>query len=216
MIRGYGIFFAGGMLVFLGLTGGIGSGKSTALGFLAEMGWRTNDADGICHSLLGDADGYVGREVRARFGDSVIGSDCSISRAVLGQMVLDDDDGRVWLENLLHPLVLERVAEERARAGKSVKSAFDIPLLFEVGWGSFFDRTVLVYAGIGERMARLARRGISEARSRAFIGIQAPLEDKIGKADHVLVNNGGKELLKLQCERLDRELTLLLNSVKSS
>ncbi len=176
---------------------------------MAELGWRTHDADGICHALLADAGGDVSREVRARFGDAVVGPDGCIDRTVLGQTVLDDDAGREWLESLLHPRILERVLEERIRAAEGGNTVFDIPLLFEVRWERHFESTVLVYADLEERVARLALKGVPEARARAFIGFQMPLEEKMVKAGHVLVNNGSKEILQLQCERLDIELSAL-------
>ena len=195
--------------MFVGLTGGIGSGKSTAKVFFADMGWRAFDADEICHRHLDDAGGGVCRQIASMYGGAVLDPEGKISRSALGRIVLSDSSSRGWLNEMLHPLVLDEVKREKARAAdeKGALAMFDVPLLFEVGWQEYFDMTVVVYAEEQVRFSRLMARGVSLERARGFMDAQMRLEDKVELADRVLVNNGGMELLRAQCLKLHEDIT---------
>jgi dephospho-CoA kinase len=171
--------------VLLGLTGGIGAGKSTALAAFAQLGCPTLSSDEIVHAL------YLDPEVRAavveHFGPRVLGDDGEVSRSALGRRVFADDGDRRWLEGLLHPRVaaaLRRWRAEQEAAHPGALLVHEVPLLYEAGHADRYDAVVLITAPDDLRRAR--RPEHFDERAAA----QLPEGDKVARADHVYVNAG--------------------------
>jgi dephospho-CoA kinase len=171
--------------VLLGLTGGIGAGKSTALAAFGRLGCATLSSDAIVHAL------YLEPEVRAavaeRFGPAVLGEDGDVVRAAVGSRVFADEADRRWLEQLLHPrvaLALERWRDAQEAARPDALLVHEVPLLFEAGLADRYDAVVLITAPDEVRRAR--RPGQFDERSAA----QLSEEEKAARADYVYVNDG--------------------------
>ena len=194
--------------MLVGLTGGIGSGKSAVSALLAARGAVVVDADRIARAVV--EPGTPGLErVVAEFGREVLRPDGSLDRPELGRRVFSDRAALARLNAVVHPLVAERTAEEVAaaeRAGASVV-VHDVPLLVENGLADRYDAVVVVAARPETQLDRLVRlRGMSQADARARIAAQAPLADKLAVATHVVRNDGSREELERQVDVLWREL----------
>jgi len=180
---------------FVGLTGGIGAGKSTALAALAQLGAATLSSDAVVHELY-EADA-VRDAVIAHFGDEVAPGGV-VDRAAIARIAFASDADRDWLERLLWPLVRERVRawrEDVERAAPPVAVAVvEIPLLFEAGLESSFDATVTVMAPEELRRERADARGhegLAARRAR-----QLTQEEKAARSTYVVVNDGDRRQLQ--------------------
>jgi dephospho-CoA kinase len=191
-------------LKVFGLTGGIGSGKSTVAQLLRERGVPVVDADELAREAV--APGSAGlAEVLAAFGPELLGSDGALDRKRLGAVVFADETARKRLNSITHPLV-RRLSQERFAAldaqGQAL-AAYDVPLLFEVGLDAVLKPVVLVAATEATQVARVtARDGSTEADARARIAAQLPLAEKRQRADHVLENDGTRAELAAQLDAL--------------
>ena len=193
-------------MLLVGLTGGIGSGKSTVARMLAGRGAVVLDADVLAREAV--EPGTAGFEaVLARFGDAVRSSDGSLDRARLAEIVFADDEARHDLEAIVHPQVRLRIGEAvAAHADSDAVVVVDSPLLIETGAHESFPVVVVVTAPDDARIARLTARGMGEADARARMAAQMPLEEKAAHAD-VLLDNGGSEAeLEAQVDRLWADL----------
>jgi len=189
----------------LGLTGGIGCGKSTVVGFFKEAGWRTVESDALVRELLA-ADGDVRARLRGRWGGTVFAADGSVDRKAVAQQVFGDPAELKWLEGVLHPLVRERW--EAAVAGDSDGLwLVEIPLLFEKRLETRFDLTVCVGSPPDIVETRMVARGYARAEIEQRRERQMPLEEKIKRADHLISNAGSLEFLKRQTTRLIGQVT---------
>jgi len=178
------------------LTGGIGSGKSTAAALLAECGAHVVDADAIAHDVV--AVGTPGLAEVARSFPGVLAADGSLDRAALAAIVFRDPAARQRLEAITHPLIraeIERRAEAVAPGGVCVT---DIPLLAERGPGNRFDLVIVVEAPLETRLDRLAARGLPREQALERIAVQATDEQRRSIADVVLVNDGDIDHLRAQ------------------
>jgi dephospho-CoA kinase len=194
-------------VLLVGLTGGIGSGKSTVAGMLAERGAVVIDADRLARDAV--APGTKGFDaVRDRFGDAAIASDGALDRAALARIVFADDEARAALEAIVHPEVQRRIAEAvAAHAQTDDVVVVDSPLLIETGAHEGFEVVVVVTAPIAERVARLAARGMSEDDVLARDAAQMPLEEKAALADVVVNNDGSLDDLEGKVDRLWADLS---------
>jgi dephospho-CoA kinase len=193
-------------VLLVGLTGGIGSGKSTVARMLADRGAIVLDADMLAREAV--APGTPGFDaVIARFGDAVRSSDGSLDRARLAEIVFADDEARHDLEVIVHPQVRLRIGEAiAAHADSDAVVVVDSPLLIETGGHESFPLVVVVTAPDDERVARLEARGMGEADTRSRMAAQMPMEQKAAHAD-VLLDNGGSETeLEAQVDRLWADL----------
>lgn len=174
----------------VGLTGGIGSGKSTVSGRLAEHGATIIDADRIAREVV--EPGSVGlAKVTDAFGDGVLGPDGALDRAALAKVVFADDAARQKLNGIVHPMIGARTAELTSTAPKDAVLVHDVPLLVENGLAPMYHLVVVVDAPIPERIARLVRaRGMTEDEVRARIAAQADEPTRRAVAD-VWLDNGG-------------------------
>ena len=173
----------------IGLTGGIGSGKSTVSALLAEHGAVVVDADRIAREVL--EPGTPGLDaVVAEFGPGVVAPDGSLDRAALASVVFADDAARRRLDALVHPLVRRRTAELVAAAPPDSVVVNDVPLLVETGQAGSYDLVLVVEADQEARVARLVGRGLTETDARARMAAQATDEQRRAVADVVLDNSG--------------------------
>lgn len=183
----------------IGLTGGIGTGKSTVSGMLRALGATVIDADEGARAVV--EPGTPGqRAVVEEFGQGVVDADGGLDRAALAEIVFKDPARRARLNAITHPLVREWMAERTAAATGVV--VHDVPLLFENGLGPAYERTVLVYAPDAVALERLVARGLSEEQARARMAAQMPLDEKRTLADVVIDNSDGLR----ETERQVREL----------
>jgi dephospho-CoA kinase len=170
---------------FVGLTGGLGAGKSEALRLLGELGAATLSTDAVVHELL--ATDELRDEVGARLGPEVV-RDGALDRPAIAEAVFGDDEARAWLEGVLWPRVGERVAAWRERVGDDRVAVVEVPLLFESGMESVFDRTIAVVADEEVRERRATARGHASVAERA--GRQLTQAEKAEKADFTVRNDG--------------------------
>jgi dephospho-CoA kinase len=185
------------MAPFVGLTGGLGAGKSEALRLLGELGAATLSTDAVVHELLGSD------ELRAalveRFGAEVA-PEGTLDRARVAERVFGDDEARSWLERLLWPRVGERVAAWRAEVGDERVAVVEVPLLFESGMEAVFDSTIAVIADEPVREQRAAARGHAAVAERA--GRQLSQQEKAQRADFTVRNDGSLEELRESLSRV--------------
>jgi dephospho-CoA kinase len=184
-------------MLLVGLTGGIGSGKSAVATRLAELGAFVIDADAIAREVVEPGtDGLA--EVVAEFGPAVLTANGELDRQELGRLVFADPQRRQALERIIHPRVRARSAEIIAAAPDDAVVVNDIPLLVETGQAKNFALVIVVLAGEDVRVARLVRdRGMSEEDARARISTQASDEQRREVADIVIVNDGTLDELRV-------------------
>jgi dephospho-CoA kinase len=190
--------------VRIGLTGGIGSGKSTVARLMAERGARVVDADALAREVV--APGTPGLEaVVAAFGDGVLTADGALDRPALAALVFGDPSARATLDGIVHPRVRARAVELIGSMPPDAVVVQDIPLLVETGQAGSFDLVLVVEADVDTRVARLVARGLSEDDARARIAAQATDEERRAVADVVLDNSGPPADLEDQVDRFWRE-----------
>ncbi|HEX2871576.1 MAG TPA: dephospho-CoA kinase [Polyangiaceae bacterium] len=191
-----------------GLTGGIGSGKSTAAGFFRERGVPIVDADELAREAV--APGSAGlAQVALAFGPQILAADGSLDRKQLGAQVFADAEARKRLNAITHPIVRQLAQERFAaldQAGVTL-AGYDVPLLFEVGLDSVLRPVVVVVAREATQLQRIVGRdGLSEAAARERMASQMPLSEKQKRADYVLYNNGTPEALAAQVDAVLEKL----------
>lgn len=188
--------------VLVGLTGGIGSGKSTVARLLADRGALILDADVAAREVV--APGTEGlAAVVAEFGDTVLAADGSLDRAALAAVVFADPDRRAALNAIVHPRVRAWMAERTIDAPEGSVVVQDVPLLVESGLASLFELVVVVDAADAVRIGRLVRdRAMTEQEASARIAAQAPREHRLAAADVVLNNDGTPDELADQVAAL--------------
>jgi dephospho-CoA kinase len=185
----------------VGLTGGIGAGKSEVTRRFAALGATIIDADAIAHEVV--AIGTPGLDaVVATFGAEMLAEDGSLDRAKLGELVFRDQDARARLNAIVHPLVGARVAELMAAVAARDPDGIvvnDVPLIVEAGIADRYDVIVVVDTPVEAQLDRLTRlRGMSEEAAQARIAAQASREQRLAIADHVIVNDGDLAALDAQ------------------
>ncbi|KHL14579.1 dephospho-CoA kinase [Mumia flava] len=191
----------------VGLTGGIGSGKSTVSALLAERGAVVIDSDLLSREVVEPGTEGLAAVV-ARFGDGVLDADGRLDRPALGAIVFADDAARRDLEAIVHPLVRARAAELERAAGEDAVVVHDVPLLVETGQTDAYDVVVVVDVPTETQVERLVQqRGMAEVDARARITAQATRERRTGAADHVVDNTGSLEELTQSVDSLWETLT---------
>ena len=196
-------------MLTVGLTGGIGSGKSEVTRRLAAKGAAVVDADLIAREVVEPGTPGLQRVVE-EFGPEVLRPDGTLDRPRLGSLVFGDSEKLKRLNAIVHPLIGERTAELVAQAEASGAEVLvhDVPLLVESGLAGAYEVLVVVAAKPGTQLARLTRnRGMSQEEAEQRIAAQAPLADKLAVATHVIRNDGSLQDLEDQVDRLWDELT---------
>ena len=186
----------------LGLTGGMGCGKSTAARQFEAQGFARLDSDEAIRSQL-----YASQEVidamAQHFGGGVLDADGAVNRAWLAGVVFESGSERRWLEGFLHPRLF--AYWRTCLAEKSRRSwVFEVPLLFEKQLENWFDFTVCVTTTAGNQLVRLEKRGITRAQAELRISKQLPLARKVELADFVIGNDGTPDFLRLQVDAFIR------------
>jgi dephospho-CoA kinase len=185
----------------VGLTGGVGSGKSTVSALLAEHGAIVIDADAIARQVV--EPGTPGFDaVVARFGRGILGPDGALDRPALAAIVFNDEAARADLNAIVHPLVGARTGELMQAAPAGAIVVYDIPLLVESGTAGGFDAVVVVEAATGTRLQRLEARGMPEADARARMAAQADDAARRAVAHEIVVNDGSLEELRATVDEL--------------
>ena len=184
----------------IGLTGGIGSGKSTVSRLLAGHGAVIVDADVIAREVVERGTRGLAAVVEA-FGPSVLTADGSLDRPALAAVVFGDPDARRRLDAIVHPLVRARATEVEAAAPPDAVVVHDVPLLVETGQATAYDLVLVVEADPDTRVARLVQRGLTAEDARARMAAQATDEQRRAVADVVLDNSGTEQELLAQVDR---------------
>jgi dephospho-CoA kinase len=178
----------------IGLTGGIGSGKSTVAGFLARRGAAIIDADAISRSLTAPG-GRAMAAIASTFGESMLGSDGAMNRQAMRERIFRDPQAKRQLEQIIHPLVNQITAEQAQAAVQSGHGVlvFDVPLLVESGerWRKQVDRVMVVDCDTETQTQRvMARSGLSAEEVKRIVAQQASRAQRLACADLVVVNQG--------------------------
>ncbi len=184
----------------IGLTGGMGCGKSTVAALFVREGFRGVDSDRIVREqLLVDAD--VLRLLTGRWGEGVLDAAGRVNRPRLAEIIFADDAERLWLESVLHPRV-KAVWEASLVSDPAADWVVEVPLLFEKGLEKGFDFTVCVAASSDVQLSRLTERGIPRPLAEQRISKQLPLAQKQDFADVVVFNDGSPAFLQEQVRRV--------------
>ncbi len=191
------------------LTGGIATGKSHVLEQFRRRGVPCLDADLLAHGVTA-AGTEASSAIAARFGQEVLAADGSVDRARLGPIVFADPAARRELEAMVHPAVYRAIraglrAFELELPGLPL-AVVDVPLLYESGHAGDFDRVVVTACPMEVQVARLLKRGMSDAEARQRLAAQWPTEEKAQRADFVIRTDGSFEETDRQ---VDETLTLL-------
>ncbi|MEL7608972.1 MAG: dephospho-CoA kinase [Bacillota bacterium] len=188
----------------VGLTGSIGSGKSTVSHRLAALGAHIVDADGISRELLAPNSPALDR-VRAEFGPAVFDPQGNLDRKKLAGLVFEDDGARERLEGIIHPLVFKRMDERIAALRQDFPDGMivlDIPLLFEAGLERSVDEILVVHAPEQARLERVMERDhCTREQALARMRTQVSDEEKCARADTVFYNDGDCDRLYAQVDR---------------
>ena len=191
----------------VGLTGGIGSGKSEVARLLAARGAVVVDSDALAREVVAPGTPGLAAVVEA-FGTGVLGPDGALDRARLAEVVFADPAARERLNAIVHPLVGAAAAARAAAAPTDAVVVHDVPLLVEAGMTAVFDVVVVVDASPEVRLHRLTRgRGMSRADAEARMAAQATREQRLAAADHVVPNDGTLAELEERVGALWRVLT---------
>ncbi len=193
----------------LGLTGGIGSGKSAISTMFEELGIQVVDADIVAREVV--EPGSAGLErITEHFGDEILTTDGNLDRAKLRAIIFADESQKQWLNNLLHPLIRESMLAQLQQAtGQYV--ILVAPLLFENGLDQFCDQTLLIDVPVEVQITRTtARDKVSVALAKQIIASQMPRADKQQKATDILDNNRLLSEVKIDVQKLhEKYLTLI-------
>ena len=185
----------------LGLTGGIGSGKSAAAHHFAALGVHVVDADHAARWVVEPGRPALAK-IAAHFGDGVLQADGQLDRSTLRTLIFSDPEQRRWLEALLHPLIRDEIANNLAQA-QSPYAILVSPLLIESGQYSTTQRILVIDAPQALQIHRtLLRDNTSEQQIQAILKAQASREERLQHADDVLVNDADLKALQTEVERL--------------
>lgn len=190
------------MTTLIGLTGGIGSGKTTVSNMLKELGVKVIDADKVGRELM-EPGRAVYTQVVNHFGPSIVNEDGTIDRPKLGAMVFGNKHNLEKLESLTHPTIIaemDRIFQEYSDQGECLVG-FEVPLLIEKNMQHIVDEIWLVTCSEETQLKRVMARGLTEPEARARILAQMPLRDKLKYADRIIDTDGTLEYTHIQVRR---------------
>ncbi len=188
----------------IGLTGGIACGKTHVAGALRGLGVPVLDADVISRALTAEG-GEALPQIREKFGERVFDGE-RLDRRALGEIVFADAQARAALEDIIHPLVIERMRRE-TQEGSARIVGWDVPLLYECGMDRLCDEVWCVHVPPREQLRRLMRRdGLTRAQAMARIDSQQPLAEKKQRADHLIDTAGSQRGTHRRVRGLLRDL----------
>lgn len=193
-------------MLVVGLTGGIGSGKSTVAELFAKLGVAIIDTDAISHALTAPGQPAL-TEIAATFGHDMLLADGSLNRAALRQQVFGNLEARKTLEALLHPRIRQAVATELTQPTNAAYRMIVVPLLFETeGYSTLIQRSLAVDCPESLQIKRtMARSNLTEAEVCAIIAAQIPRQERLARADDVIVNDASLEKLKEKVGQLHKK-----------
>jgi len=197
-------------MVVIGVTGGVGTGKSTVAKMFQELGAVVLDADAIAHQLM-EPKRLCWRRVVERFGEGVLNEDQSINRKRLAELVFRDAEQRRQLEAIIHPHVLRQIKQRLHRLTRSRRSravVLDVPLLVEVDAQGMADALVVVTAPRDAQLRRLQSRFKDPEEGEARIAAQMDLAAKAALADFVVDNAGTVDATRIQVKHIWEQLGL--------
>ncbi len=179
--------------LIIGVTGSAGSGKSLVCRRLGELGMATLDCDRIARQVVEPGEEGLAQLIE-RFGPELLDKTGRLDRKALRKILVDDEQQRTEIENILHPLIREKMCgqmeEVLYKCGKKAV-AVEVPLLFETNLAQLFDVTIAVTAEKAKLAQRISRRDhVSEAEAGKILALQMSQEEKSGRADHVITNSG--------------------------
>ncbi len=187
----------------IGLTGGIGSGKSTVAGLFQRLGATIIDADVIAHSIT-EPGKYAFESVVEHFGKGIVKADGTLDRLALRHIIFKNSDERKWLENSLHPVIREAMKEQINKAD-SPYCVLVIPLLAESNKIDFLDRVCVIDVPEALQIQRVTGRdNLTEDDVKAIMASQASNEKRLSIADDVIHNDGDLNSLKTQVAELNQ------------
>ena len=191
--------------MIVGLTGGIGSGKSTVARAFGSLGIGWVDADDVAREVVMPGEPALAA-IREHFGNDVLHADGTLNRAALRSIVFDNPTERKWLESVTHPRVRERILVHLERLQRQSPYVLLVsPLLFESGQDKLVDRTVVVDVPVELQLSRTrARYDVSEAQVHAILAAQLPREERLTKANDVIDNSGDHASMMQQVTQLDQ------------
>lgn len=185
----------------IGLTGGIGSGKSTVCRLFADLGVPVIDTDRIAHAIVAPGEGALELLAEA-FGPDILDAEGALDRAVLRERVFRDEAMRERLEAILHPLIRKQL-HSRLEALDAPYVIIAIPLLLEKGWQSEVDRILVVDAEEAAQIERtMSRDGVSREMVQRIMQAQVPRTERVEAAGDIIYNNGRKDALKARVDEL--------------
>ncbi|MEO6567882.1 MAG: dephospho-CoA kinase [Opitutaceae bacterium] len=190
--------------MILGITGGLGCGKSTAARLFEQRNFRRIDSDALVRERVLTSASVLAA-LRVHFADSIFREDGAIDRAALAARVFGDDEERRWLEALTHPLVFA-LWRDLLSADKAANWVVEVPLLFEQALENWFDFTVCVACSPELQLVRLEQRGLPRSLAGPRISKQFPLARKIELSDFVLWNDGSAAFLQDEVDHLTGSL----------
>ena len=185
----------------VGLTGGVGSGKSTVAAHFAKLGIQIINADVLAREVVAVGSHALG-EIAEHFGSNILTNDGELNRAKLRQLVFDNEEERLWLERLLHPLIAKLIQKGIAEC-QSEYCILESPLLLETSQHSLVDRILVIDVSETTQLQRTLQRDNSDEKTiRAIMAAQMLREERLQRADDVIANDNSLNLLEPQVERL--------------
>jgi dephospho-CoA kinase len=185
----------------VGLTGGIGAGKSTVADLFSKRGAVVIRSDELARQVVEpETPGF--KQVTSRFGNEIVNDEGNIDRAKLAQVVFNDDVALKDLENIVHPLVRERTNQLMSEQTSETIIVNEIPLLLEKKMESLFDFLVIVISTEKNRLERLSQKGVSEDQAKARMAKQVNDQDRKAAADFLIVNDGNLDQLEADVQKI--------------
>ncbi len=198
-------------MLLVALTGGIATGKSVVADILKQLGCYIHEADEVAHRLM-EPEKPAWKSIVAHFGTKILNLDNSINRNVLGAIIFSDAQERLYLNNILHPLVMEKKKQivKKLRAEGTHKIFVSVAALtVEAGFADFFDKIVVVYCDRETQMKRLTKRdNLTQKEAQEKISSQMPPEDKLKVADYIINTYGSIKQTVDQAEQIYRNLVI--------
>ena len=191
--------------MIIGLTGGIGSGKTAVSDTFEKLGITVVDAD-LASRVVVEKGKPCLEEIAKHFGDDILNENDELNRAKLREIIFNSDSEKLWLESLLHPAIAEQIKDE-LNASKSPYTILVSPLLLETNQRDFCDKVLVVDVPIELQMERTTKRdGVSEDQVKSIIKSQINRDERLQLADEIILNEGSIEDLEMIVRELHEKL----------
>lgn len=196
-------------MLYIGLTGGFGCGKTTVLNLFKRFGAYTVDIDRVVHKILRRED--IIKKMSILFGEGVLrrsSRGLTLNKRAVADRIFDDMAMRKKIEEIIHPLVLKEIINLKSRfQEREGLLVFEIPLLYEARFERYFDRTVVVYCDRERAIKRLIKKGFNEFEAMKRIKAQLPIERKVMLADFIIDNSNGIKKTENQIRKIIKKVT---------